>query len=241
MKSRNYYPKFIVTFVCMSKHIIITGASRGIGFALVKQLSQSHRVLAVSRHPEKLQTLDNVHTVSMDFLNDKDFDKLLPAINQYLDGKVDIVIHNAGLLINKPFLSLSSQDFVKLYQVNVFAVAEITRLLLPVIRDNGHVVNISSMGGVQGSMKFPGLSAYSSSKGALITLTEVLAEEFKEERIAFNVLALGAVQTEMLQEAFPDFKAPVTPEEMAAFIGHFALTGQQFFNGKLIPVANSTP
>ena len=105
----------------------------------------------------------------------------------------------------------------------------------------GHVVTVSSMGGVQGSMKFPGLSAYSSSKGAVITLTELLAEEYKETGPSFNVLALGAVQTEMLEEAFPGYKAPVTALEMATYIKDFALTGQKLYNGKLLQVSNSTP
>jgi NAD(P)-dependent dehydrogenase (short-subunit alcohol dehydrogenase family) len=105
----------------------------------------------------------------------------------------------------------------------------------------GHVVTISSMGGVQGSMKFAGLSAYSSSKGAVITLTELWAEEFKETGPSFNVLALGAVQTEMLAEAFPGYVAPVTAIEMATYIQEFALHGHKMYNGKLLQVSNSTP
>lgn len=97
------------------------------------------------------------------------------------------------------------------------------------------------MGGVQGSMKFPGLSAYSSSKAAVITLTELLAEEYKETGPSFNVLALGAVQTEMLEEAFPGYKAPLSAEDMAEYIMDFSLTGNKYYNGKLLQVSNSTP
>ena len=105
----------------------------------------------------------------------------------------------------------------------------------------GHVVNISSMGGVQGTAKFSGLSAYSSSKGGLIILTELLAEEFKESGPAFNALALGAVQTEMLEEAFPGYKSPISASEIATYILEFALKGQQFYNGKVLPIASTTP
>ena len=106
---------------------------------------------------------------------------------------------------------------------------------------DSHVVTVSSMGGIQGSMKFPGLSAYSSSKGAVITLTELLAEEYKTTGPQFNVLALGAVQTEMLKEAFPDYEAPTTALEMANYIFDFALTGNKYYNGKVLQVSNSTP
>lgn len=219
------------------KNIIITGAGRGIGLELVKILSKNHKITALSRNIAALQNLSNVQAISIDFAN-PDFSKNLD-INQF--DTVDIVIHNAGKLINKPFESLSNQDFQDVYQVNVFAVAELTRFLLPKMKKNSHVVNISSMGGIQGSSKFAGLSAYSSSKGALITLTEVFAEEYKERGISFNALALGSVQTEMLSEAFPDYQAPTTAEEMATFIADFALNGAQFFNGKVLQVANSTP
>lgn len=92
-----------------------------------------------------------------------------------------------------------------------------------------------------GSAKFAGLSAYSSSKGAIITLNELLAEEYKDKGIAFNTLALGAVQTEMLEEAFPGYKAPVSASQMATYIKEFSLSGNQFYNGKVLPVSASTP
>ena len=155
--------------------------------------------------------------------------------------KIDILIHNAGSIINKPFAEISSADFEYVYKVNVFGLATLTKAVLPLMNNGSHVVTISSMGGIQGSSKFPGLAAYSSSKGAVITLSELLAEEYKEQGVAFNVLALGAVQTEMLQEAFPGYKAPVNPNEMAAYIKNFALQGNQFFNGKVLQVSKTTP
>jgi NAD(P)-dependent dehydrogenase (short-subunit alcohol dehydrogenase family) len=156
-------------------------------------------------------------------------------------NKVDVVIHNAGSLVNKPFEQITPADFEQVYKVNVFAVAELTRICIPYLSKGSHVVTISSMGGVQGSSKFPGLAAYSSSKGAVITLSELLAEEYKEQQIAFNVLALGAVNTEMLQEAFPGYEAPLSAKEMAEYIWNFALTGNKFYNGKVLQVSSSTP
>ena len=91
---------------------------------------------------------------------------------------MDILINNAGKLVNKPFSETGISDFEKVYKTNVFGVAEMTRVVLPFMKKSSHVVNISSMGGVQGSTKFAGLAAYSSSKGAVITLTELLAEEY---------------------------------------------------------------
>jgi len=227
----------------MSKNIIITGASRGIGFALATQLTKNgHRVLALSRNIASLQEhkLNNLRCMTCDIASENDLKNVQSFVKEQWKH-VDIIIHNAGRLLNKPFSETTTADFLVVYQVNVFAVAELTRLVIPFLKKGSHVVSISSMGGIQGSMKFPGLAAYSSSKGAVITLTELLAEEYKEQGINFNALALGAVQTEMLEEAFPGFKAPTTAEEMASYIANFALTGQQFYNGKVLQVSSSTP
>ncbi len=225
------------------KKIVITGTSRGIGLELVKILAEAgHKVLALSRNQDAIKKLDleNVHFFEFDITREEDLQKASEFVKEQWNG-VDILINNAGAIINKPFEEITSEEFESVYKVNVFGVAALTRKLLPLISKEGHVVTVSSMGGVQGSMKFPGLAAYSSSKGAVITLTELLAEEYKESGPAFNVLALGAVQTEMLQEAFPDYQAPLQPAEMARYIADFSLTGNKFYNGKLLQVSSSTP
>ncbi|MCG9794025.1 SDR family NAD(P)-dependent oxidoreductase [Flavobacterium algicola] len=224
------------------KNIIITGTSRGIGYELALQFANAgHQVLALSRKtPHILLEHKNISCLSVDLSTEDDLGKVTNFINNSWD-KIDAIIHNAGSLINKPFLELSQNDFESVYKVNVFAVANLTRIALPFLQKGSHVVTISSMGGIQGSLKFPGLAAYSSSKGAVITLSELLAEEYKDRGIAFNVLALGAVQTEMLEEAFPGYQAPVSAEEIANYIYDFTLTGNKFFNGRVIQVTSSNP
>ncbi|WP_299123747.1 SDR family oxidoreductase [uncultured Tenacibaculum sp.] len=225
------------------KHIIITGTSRGIGFELAQQFAnKGHKVLALSRNTTPLDTINhqNITTLSVDLSKSDDIKKAIDFVKSNWK-KVDILINNAGKLINKPFSELTTSDFEEVYKVNVFAVAELTKNVLPFMEKGSHVVTVSSMGGIQGSMKFPGLAAYSSAKGAVITLSELLAEEYKEEQIAFNVLALGAVQTEMLEEAFPGYIAPLSAKEMANYIFDFSLTGNKFYNGKVLQVSSSTP
>lgn len=227
----------------MNKNIIITGTSRGIGFELVQLFSKAgHKVLALSRNetPIKTLNLEGVTCFSFDLNNNESYKKVEDFINsewQY----VDVLINNAGALLNKPFAETSIKDFESVYKTNVYGVSELTRIVLPFMKNQSHVVTISSMGGVQGSMKFPGLAAYSSSKAAVITLTELLAEEYKDSEISFNVLALGAVQTEMLEEAFPGYQAPTTALEMAEYIFDFSLNGNKYYNGKLLQVSKSTP
>lgn len=226
-----------------SKNVIITGTSRGIGHELVKLFANAgHRVLSLTRHTQTVDELqlDNVTSFAFDLTKAEDFIWVDDFINTNWD-QVDILINNAGKLINKPFAETRSSDFESVYKTNVFGAAELIRVAVPFMKKDGHVINISSMGGVQGSVKFPGLSAYSSSKGALITLTELLAEEYKDTGPSFNVLALGSVQTEMLDEAFPGYQAPVSAKEMANYIYDFALKGNKFYNGKILQVSSSTP
>jgi 3-oxoacyl-[acyl-carrier protein] reductase len=225
------------------KNIVITGTSRGIGFELAKQFAENgHQVLALSRNTAPLSSVNykNITVLSVDISNAEDLNKVTDFIESTWK-KVDILINNAGKLINKPFTEISSEDFLEVYKVNVFGVAEITKLMIPFLQKGSHVVTISSIGGIQGSIKFPGLAAYSSAKGAVITLSELLAEEYKEQQIAFNVLALGAVQTEMLEEAFPGYQAPLSAVEMADYIYNFSLTGNKYYNGKVLQVSSSNP
>jgi len=233
-------------------NIIVTGASRGIGYETVKKFcsESGNNVFAISRNKDNLIALKNdCHSLNpeagftylaFDLANDDLQTGLTPVILRQM-VTVDILINNAGLLINKPFELLEEKDFDHMFNTNVKSVFRLTQALLPYFSKNSHVINISSMGGFQGSAKFPGLSLYSASKGAVAVLTECMAEEFKEKGIAVNCLAIGAVQTEMLAKAFPGYEAPLSANDMAGFIYDFAQKGHQFFNGKILPVALSTP
>jgi NAD(P)-dependent dehydrogenase (short-subunit alcohol dehydrogenase family) len=236
-------------------NILITGCGRGIGYQTALRLSAEEgvSVLALSRSKSNLDKLREealknnknarIFPVQFDLENGNLRD--LAVLLKEKAGKVDVLINNAGAIVVKPFDQLEEADFQKVYHLNVFRTAMLIQALLPLMRratlPKAHIVNISSMGGFQGSVKFPGLAAYSSSKAAICGLTESLGEELKEHHIAVNCLCLGAVQTEMLGEAFPGYQAPVSPAEMGAFIADFAVKGGNYFNGKIIPVSLSTP
>ncbi len=235
-------------------HILVTGASRGIGYELVKRftLNDDNKVIAISRNVERLNQLHDecmektpsalVKVFPCDLDNDSDIKNLENFVKDKLDH-LDVLINNAGYLFNHPFENFPEAEMYRIFNINVFSAIKLTQLLLPLLEKskNPHVVNISSMGGYQGSSKFPGLSMYSASKGALSILTECMAVELQEKNISVNCLALGAVQTEMLQEAFPGYKPPMTAAKMAAFIEEFASTGHKYFNGKILPVNLSNP
>jgi len=225
----------------MPKTIVVTGSSKGIGRELALQAAEKgHLVFALSRNVTSLQATSGVIPLQVDLSDTKAVQQAVNEIRATTDT-IDVLINNAGILLHKPFLETTSEDFHQVFETNVFGLVSITQALLPFMKVNSHVVNISSMGGIGGSSKFAGLSAYSSSKGAVSILTELLAEEFKATGPKFNALALGAVQTEMLTQAFPEFKAPVQANEMADYIFQFALEGHRYFNGKVLPVSSSTP
>lgn len=233
--------------------ILVTGAGKGLGYQIVKQFAKdsTNNIVALSRDItalKKLKTIcekqykNTIHIYGIDFLShtfNQDLDFILKSHKIHFD----IIINNAGLLINKPFAETTSFDIECIYKVNVFSPITILQKTFPLLNKEKkcHVVNIGSMGGVQGSVKFPGLSIYSSSKAALANLTECLAEEYKEHNIFINCLALGSVQTEMLESAFPGYVAQVSSQDMAKYIVGFSLQNPVYINGKIIPLSRTTP
>jgi len=233
-------------------NIVITGASSGVGFEAVLELclSGGHKVIALARSQDKLSRLLEIalglnpdcilYPLVFDIVHD-DYHDLQQFIQTRFDGKIDVLINNAGVLVNKPFMDLDESDFVEMLQSNYIGHVRMIQSTVPLMAQGAHIVNIGSMGGFQGSVKFAGLSAYSASKAALHTLTECLALELADRQIKVNCLALGSAQTEMLEQAFPDYESPVMAFEMGKYIADFALTGHKFFNGKVLPVAVTTP
>jgi short-subunit dehydrogenase len=235
--------------------VLITGTSRGIGFEIAKYFARlkNFEIYALSRNKTGLgrlasecaglQKTSQLHPMVFDlysFLHEPG--SLLKKLPRKIK-QIDILINNAGTLSKKAFQEVSYEEIEKTFRINCFAPALLIKELLPLMgkKRSTHVVNISSMGGFQGSVKFPGLLYYSASKAALACMTECLNEELKANNIIFNCLALGSVQTEMFKEAFPGYKASVNPKEMAEFIGHFALTAHNKMRGKIVPVSIENP
>lgn len=228
------------------KTILITGASKGIGYETALALLKSgNKVVAIARSTDRLNELKKeadsklLHIVTADITTEDGIDSIKRIISK--SGNIDGLINNAGMVLNKAFIETSKQEWQSIFDVNLFAPIHLIRNLKSFFNKKAHIVNIGSMGGFQGSDKFPGLAAYSTAKGALAIFSESLSAEFSTEGIAVNCLCLGAVQTEMLAEAFPGYQAPVQPKEMGKYISEFTLTGHMFMNGKVIPVSLNNP
>lgn len=230
----------------MSKTALITGASRGIGREIAIALAANqHQVIALARTEEKLRELqekypDHIRFLAMDITHKNERDRLVEYLSAH-HFKIDMLINNAGSLIKKSFMDLTGDDWDHLLQVNLLAPVHLIKTLVPKMTAGSHIVNISSMGGFQGSSKFPGLTGYSVAKGAISILSECLAVELAEKKISANALCLGSVETEMFNRAFPDFEADVSPEDMGTYIADFALNGATYYNGKVLPVALNDP
>ncbi|MDT8413173.1 MAG: SDR family oxidoreductase [Vicingaceae bacterium] len=233
-------------------NVLITGASKGIGFELVKKFAQeaTTNIIAIARDTNQLKILQEFckHTYNKQiYIYRIDLSQLgfELQLNKILEEHqhIDIVINNAGFLAHLPFEKTDLKTIQQTFQVNVFAPMLLLQSVFAQLdaTKKCHVINIGSMGGFPGSIKFPGLAAYSASKAALANLTECLAEEYKGKNVFVNCLALGSVQTEMLSNAFPGFEAQTTAEEMAKFIFDFATQQPVLINGKVIPVSVDTP
>jgi len=228
-------------------NIIVNGGSRGIGKEVVLFLSKDpgNHIIVTGRNENALKALSesspNIHAVKADLSLAEELESTFPGKIMTHFEKVDILINMAGALVSGEFMKTGDKEARLMMETNFFGPAAVIRILKPLMNDGSHIVNISSMGGFQGSIKYNGLAYYSASKAAIASLSECLAVEFAASGVSVNCIALGAVQTEMLEEAFPGYKAPVQAGEIAPFIAYLALNGHKFMNGKIIPVAVNNP
>lgn len=222
--------------------VVITGSSRGIGKELVLQFAEANfQVYALSRNARQVRAYadgySNVTALETDINEWADAAALL---GQHVKT-IDILIHNAAAFINKPFTEMRYEDMQTVYHTNVMVPYFLSQALVNLMPAQSQIIAISSVGGVGGSMKFPGLSVYSSSKGALNIIVECLAEELRDRQIFVNALALGSSQTEMFNAAFPDLEAASSPQEMANYILNFAKNAVPLINGKTFSISSQNP
>ena len=187
----------------MNKTAVITGASGGIGRALLDAFQDAgYRVLCgCNSHPERLP--DGVWAMAADLSDPKQAAEFAEAVLRETDGRVDVLINNAGIAQQKLFQDITDEDWAKMRGVNLDGVFYLTRALLPAMirQQSGRIINISSMWGVVGASCEV---HYSAAKAAVIGMTKALAKEVGPSGITVNCIAPGVIKTPMLDVFTPE-------------------------------------
>ncbi|MFO1422368.1 MAG: SDR family NAD(P)-dependent oxidoreductase [Candidatus Competibacteraceae bacterium] len=206
---------------------LITGGGRGIGAATAEVLARKGaRVIVASRtETEQTATVAQLRAdgldaalIALDVADEAAVDAAFARIAAE-QGRLDILVNNAAILLSGPFAEMAMADWDRVLAVNLRGAVLCARQAFRLMRERGGaIVNVSSLGGVPGTEKFPGYAAYTVSKFALTGLTEALAAEGREHHIRVNAVAPGAVDTAMLRQAASHLRTRTGPTDVAKVI-----------------------
>jgi NAD(P)-dependent dehydrogenase (short-subunit alcohol dehydrogenase family) len=225
---------------------MITGAGRGIGrAAAIRFAREGAQIVIFSRTASQLTevatTITNaggrVLMVAGDVSNEADVQRLFKSTVSAF-GRVDILLNCAGMVAVKPFIEMDTASWDRVVAVNLRGTFLCCRAAFQQMaaQKQGVIINISSLSGVKGVEKFPGLSAYNVSKAGIASLTEILAVEGKPLNIRVCAVSPGAVDTQMLQEAAPHLKAGMTPDDMAEILFFLADDSGRMLSGSNLEI-----
>ncbi|MER2533399.1 MAG: SDR family oxidoreductase [Candidatus Competibacter sp.] len=206
---------------------LITGGGRGIGAATAEALARkgAHVIVASRTEAELIATVARLRAAGLDaslqvldVADDAAVDAAFDRIAAEF-GRLDILVNNAAIIASGTFAEMTMADWDRLMAVNLRGAVLCARRAFRLMQERGgSIVNVSSLGGVPSTEKFPGYAAYTVSKFALTGLTEALAAEGKACNIRVNGVAPGAVDTDMLRKAAPHLRTRTTPADVAKVI-----------------------
>lgn len=211
----------------MKKVAIVTGASRGIGRHIALALAgEGYNLALVARSKENLEKIleelkdsgTEALPVAVDLQDDAAPEKILAeSIDQF--GRLDVLVNNAGIALNKPFADSKIKDWETMFNVNVKASYFLCQKAVPYLKKSNHPV-IINMGSVVDHKGYPNQSLYASSKHAVAGYTSALAKEVQELGIRVHLISPGGVNTEMVSKVRPDINTDdlIQPEEIADLV-----------------------
>jgi NAD(P)-dependent dehydrogenase (short-subunit alcohol dehydrogenase family) len=220
---------------------IITGAGRGVGRATAQLFARqgAHVILfgqTASHLQETRQAIVEQGAEALAVVgNVADEEHVLALFEQARTsyGRVDILVNCAGIVTVRPFIDMDASTWDSVINVNLrgtfLCCREAFRIMAT--QRGGVIVNLSSLSGVKGVEKFPGLSAYNVSKSGVAGLTEILAVEGKPYNIRVCAVSPGAVDTEMLRQAAPHLKAGMTAQDLAEILLFMVDDSGRMLNG----------
>ena len=206
---------------------LITGGGRGIGAATAEALARkgAEVIIASRTEAELTATVTALRTAglkaSLIVLDVADEAAVAAAFSRITAewGRLDILVNNAAILLSAPFAEMAMSDWDRLLAVNLRGAVLCARQAFRLMGESGgSIVNVSSLGGLPGTDKFPGYAAYTVSKFAITGLTEALAAEGRDCNIRVNGVAPGAVDTVMLRQAAPHLRTRTGPADVAKVI-----------------------
>lgn len=217
--------------------VLITGGGSGIGAACAAEfLRRGRGVVVVGRRAARLKAVKGALALAGD-VGDEAFARRAFAAARRRFGSVDVLVNNAALLVKKSFLDTSAAEWDAVMRTNLRGPFLFSREFLRAAKPGRAIVHIGSLGGVQGTEKFPGLSAYTVSKYGISGLTAALAVEARPLGVAVFCVAPGAVDTAMLREAAPGMKAGAVPADVARVVADLAESARpDLLSGAVIPL-----
>lgn len=235
--------------------VVITGAGSGIGLATTLLLARSGwHVIAADRDTAALDALatqsENENLPVTPFVLDVTDENVIAALARQcgsLDSPLKALVNSAGIAANDRFAETTAEQMRRVYEVNVIGTFLLSQALAPILRDNGggSIVHLASVSGIKGNL---GRCAYGASKGAIVTLTKIMAVELAGDRIRVNAIAPGPIETLMVKQMHTEVTreewhrtVPLcrygTPEEIAAAIAFLADERQSsYVTGQVLSV-----
>ena len=195
------------------KKVLITGATGGIGYSLVKKfVSLDAKVLATGTNIEKLENLKkeypNIMVLKFDISQHDKIEEFIENVNSQLNG-IDILVNNAGITLDNLSIRMKSDEWKKVIDINLTSTFYLCKYSIKKMLKNkyGRIVNITSIVGHTGNL---GQSNYSASKAAIVAMSKSLAIEYAKKNITINCVSPGFIQSKMTDKIVENIKAVLT-------------------------------